>query len=97
MAIGQQMAGALGGSSGGGVSPVAPPPMPTTTVVGYFVGVGGKQAGPFDLNTLGDHVRDGSLTRQTLVWKPGMQAWQPAEGVDELKSLFASMPPPLPT
>ncbi|HEX4590275.1 MAG TPA: SPFH domain-containing protein [Gemmataceae bacterium] len=93
VAIGQQMAGALGGASAG----AAPPPLPAATVVGYFVGVGGKQSGPFDLNMLGDRVRDGSLTRQTLVWKPGMAAWQPADAVDELRSLFASVPPPLPT
>jgi membrane protease subunit (stomatin/prohibitin family) len=93
VAIGQQMAGALGGAGAG----ATPPRMPTATVVGYFMGVGGKQAGPFDLNSLGDRVRDGSLTRQTLVWKPGMQAWQPAEGVAELQPLFASVPPPLPS
>ena len=74
-----------------------PPPMPTSTVVGYFVGAGGKQTGPFDLGTIRAKVTDGSMTRQTLVWKPGMAGWVAAEGVEELQSLFAAMPPPLPT
>jgi membrane protease subunit (stomatin/prohibitin family) len=96
VAIGQQMAGAM---AGGAVTPPrpasVPPPMPT--VMGYFVGVGGKQAGPFDIDVLGDKVRDGSLTRQSLVWKPGMGGWVKAETVDELQRLFADVPPPLPS
>jgi membrane protease subunit (stomatin/prohibitin family) len=94
VAIGQQMAGALGGGASASKGAV-PPPMPT--VVGYFVGAAGKQTGPFDLDTLGDKVRDGSLTRQSLVWKPGMGGWTPADGVDELRPLFANVPPPLPS
>jgi hypothetical protein len=71
--------------------------MPGTTVVGYYVGAGGKQAGPFDLGTIRNKAADGSLTRQSLVWKPGMAGWVSAESVDELRSLFADVPPPLPT
>jgi hypothetical protein len=41
-------------------------------------------------------VRSGEITRQTLVWKPGMGTWLAAEGVDELRPLFAHLPPPLP-
>ncbi len=92
MAIGQQMAGAMAGASAGGGTP---PPLPTA--VGYYLGAGGKQAGPFDLGMLAEKVKDGSLTRQTLVWKPGMAAWTPAEIVAELQPLFANVPPPLPT
>jgi membrane protease subunit (stomatin/prohibitin family) len=94
LAIGQQMAGAMSGAAKTGA---APPPMPVTTVVGYFVGAGGKQAGPFDLGTIRTKAADGSLTRQSLVWKPGMAGWVAAESVDELRSLFADVPPPLPT
>jgi membrane protease subunit (stomatin/prohibitin family) len=94
VAIGQQMAGAMAGA---GVPSVVPPPMPMTTAVGYFVGSAGKQSGPFDLQTLADRARDGSLKRETLVWKPGMAGWQAADAVAELRSLFANVPPPLPT
>ena len=61
-----------------------------------FVAVEGKQAGPFDLQTLAGHAREGKLTRGTLVWKQGMPAWAPAEAVPELRTLLDSLPPPLP-
>ena len=41
----------------------------------FYAGIGGVQAGPFDVPTLASKVRDGSLTRSTLVWKPGMASW----------------------
>jgi membrane protease subunit (stomatin/prohibitin family) len=94
LAIGQQMAGAMSGTASAGSTP---PPMPGTTVVGYYVGAGGKQAGPFDVGTIRNKAADGSLTRQSLVWKPGMAGWVAAESVDELRSLFADVPPPLPS
>jgi membrane protease subunit (stomatin/prohibitin family) len=96
VAIGQQMAGAMSGMSAGANAQVVPPPMPMTTVVGYFVGISGKQTGPFDLSSLGGKVRDGSITRQSLVWKPGMAGWVAADSVEELRPLFAAVPPPLP-
>jgi hypothetical protein len=91
------MASAMAGASAGPSAGAVPPPMPVTTVVGYFVGIGGKQAGPFDLGMIRAKLADGSLTRQSLVWKPGMAGWVAAEGVDELQPLFAGGPPPLPT
>jgi hypothetical protein len=30
------------------------------------------------------------------VWKKGMSVWVAADAVDELKTLFAAAPPPLP-
>jgi membrane protease subunit (stomatin/prohibitin family) len=76
-------------------APAAPPPVPQA--VSYFVAVGGQQSGPFDLATLQQQVASGALTRDTLVWKAGMAAWTKAGDVADLASLFASMPPPLPT
>ncbi len=94
VAIGQQMAGAVGGAAAGSSAGSGPPPLPTVT--GYFLGVNGQQVGPFDVTMLAAKAHDGSLTRATLVWKPGMASWTAAEGVAELQSLFASLPPPLP-
>jgi hypothetical protein len=83
---------ALGGQMARAMQP-APPPLPAG---GFFLGVGGVQTGPFDLATLAVKVRDGSLTRATLVWKEGMAAWTAAECVPGLQPLFAAVPPPLP-
>lgn len=92
--IGQQMAGALGGQSAGQAAAGGPPPLPG--VAAFYIAGGGKQAGPFDLHTLSDKARDGSLARGTLVWRQGMAAWAPAETVPEIQPLLASVPPPLP-
>jgi membrane protease subunit (stomatin/prohibitin family) len=94
VAIGQQMAGALSGAAAAAGAGSGPPPLATS--VGYYLGVGGQQTGPFDVAALAGKVRDGSLTRTSLIWKPGMAAWAPAESVAELQPLFASVPPPLP-
>jgi hypothetical protein len=41
-------------------------------------------------------VQQGSLQKETLVWKSGMTQWTPASQVGELASLFNQTPPPLP-
>jgi hypothetical protein len=85
------MAGAMTGAAQGSASP---PPLPG--VVRFHVAINGQPAGPFDAAALDAKVRDGTITRTTLVWKPGMAQWAAAESVDELKAIFASAPPPLP-
>ncbi len=94
LAVGGQMANAIGGamqSPGGGM---APPPLPAA--VSFFVAIDGKQAGPYDLGTLATHANNGLLTRSSLVWKQGMASWVAAETVPELQNLFGAVPPPLP-
>ena len=87
------------GLSGGGQAetasaPAGPPPLPNAAQ--WYVGVGGKQEGPFDAGTLASRLASGDISRQTLVWKTGMSAWTAAGDVPELSSLFTAMPPPLP-
>jgi membrane protease subunit (stomatin/prohibitin family) len=89
VALGQQMAGALAAGAASG-----PPPLPTATQ--FHVAINGQQAGPFDAAALGEKVTGGQVTRQSLVWRPGMAAWAAADSVPELASLFAAVPPPLP-
>jgi hypothetical protein len=90
-ALGQQMAGAM---AAGGQPHPAPPPLPTAAQ--FHVAINGQQAGPFDLAGLQAKVKEGAVTRASLVWKPGMTQWAAADSVPELASLFASVPPPLP-
>ncbi|MBI4600467.1 MAG: SPFH domain-containing protein [Planctomycetes bacterium] len=97
LAMGQKMAEALAGGAPRG----APPPLPGSAPR-YFLGVGGQQVGPLDLNGLRSEIQAGRLTRTTLVWKDGMSGWEPAERVPEVSCLFqpatggAGGPPPLP-
>jgi len=100
--MGGQVAGAMGGilagqaqpqtQAGIGGAPLGPPTVPLQ----LFVAVNGQQTGPFDLAALQQMARTGQLTRDSLVWKQGMAAWNAAGEVVELAELFAAMPPPLP-
>ena len=85
-----QMAGAMTPPSGA----QAPPPLPG--LVQFHVAIANQQQGPFDLSALQQKIQAGLITRQSLVWKPGMTQWSPADQVDELKPLFDAVPPPLP-
>jgi hypothetical protein len=71
-----------------------PPPLPGATP--YFIAVNGAQAGPFERPALQAQVANGSLTRDSLVWRQGMAAWAKASDQADLQDLFAAMPPPLP-
>jgi hypothetical protein len=71
-----------------------PPPPPP--VVQFFTAVNGQQNGPFGLDQLPQLVQNGTLKRDTLVWKAGMANWTQASTVAELSNLFNNVPPPPP-
>lgn len=95
MAVGMSMANTMGQVVGGAAGS-APPPIPGATAATFFIAVNGQQTGPFDLAALQRSVQGGQLTRDSLVWRHGMAAWEKAGAVIELNSLFANVPPPLP-
>jgi len=70
-----------------------PPPLPGNT---FFVAVNGQQQGPHSPQVIQQLVQQGTVTRETLVWKQGMAGWTKASDVSELNSFFAAAPPPLP-
>ena len=72
----------------------APPPVPGA--VNYYVAVGGQQSVPFDLNTLKQMATLGQITKDTLVWKQGMDQWSSAGAQSDLSNIFGAVPPPLP-
>lgn len=57
--------------------------------------VAGQRVGPLDVGELRARVMNGTLSRETLVWKAGMEAWRPLHEIDDLDAL--SSPPPLPS
>ncbi len=72
-----------------------PPPLPGGQAQ-FYIGEGGQQKGPFDLNTLTNMVQNQAVSKDTLVWKQGMPAWAAAGQVQELQQIFGAAPPPLP-
>ncbi|MDA9066412.1 SPFH domain-containing protein [Flavobacteriales bacterium] len=93
-AVGQGMAGAVGGMmSGMNQEKQTPPPPPQ---VEYSVSVNGQQTGPFAWQQLQQMVQAGQITKDTHVWKQGMVGWLTAGEVQELANLFGAVPPPPP-
>lgn len=94
-AVGQNIAGAMNNMMGGiGQPTMTPPPIPT---IAFHVAANGQATGPFDIATLAQMANAGQLTANSLVWKAGMEQWAMAGVVDELKTLFVTMPPIPPT
>jgi membrane protease subunit (stomatin/prohibitin family) len=89
MAMGSQMGAAMAAGN------TRPPPIPQAA--SYYLAIGGKQAGPFDMAALSAKVVSGDLKPETLVWKEGMPGWSAAATVDELKAVFPPQPPPIPS
>jgi hypothetical protein len=71
-----------------------PPPVPGA--IQYFIALEGQQNGPHSVDGLKDLITKGVLTRDTLVWKQGMQNWIKASDSPEVSPLFGSSPPPIP-
>jgi hypothetical protein len=95
VAVGQQMGAAMSGASAApGMVTQAPPPLPGAVM--FHAAINGAQAGPFGLDALAAKVKEGAISRETLVWKPGMANWTAAGQVAELQAVFAAAPPPLP-
>jgi membrane protease subunit (stomatin/prohibitin family) len=91
LAVGQQLAGTVNSALHPTIATpaaqrAAPPPIPPAAA--FFMALDGKPVGPFDIGALRQRVADGSLTRDTLVWREGMPQWAAASSVAEVASLF---------
>jgi membrane protease subunit (stomatin/prohibitin family) len=98
MGIGFAMANQLGKMVTSPQEPprTAPPPLPQEGESKYFVGKNGKQAGPFDKDTMIGYIKKGAITKDTLMWKQGMEGWSAAELFPEFAGTLNATPPPLP-
>ena len=76
------------------VQPATPPPPPAPAA--FHVLVGNTQQGPFGMDALQQMAQQGTLTRETYVWKAGMAQWDKAGACPELQGLFGNVPPPPP-
>ncbi|MAU71319.1 MAG: antifreeze protein [Pseudozobellia sp.] len=73
-----------------------PPPIPGQVL--YYYAVNSQQNGPVSIEKLRELFASRTINKDSLVWKQGMQNWQPLKDVEELKSfLGGNTPPPLPT
>ena len=66
---------------------------PTLPSDSFYVAVNGKRTGPFDTDKLLKMARKGKLSRESLVWKEGMENWAKASEVEDLASIISTIPP----
>ena len=102
MMTGMMMGGAMGNQMAGMMNQMGqnmnqqqntPPPPPQ---IQYSISINGQAAGPFNWQQLQQMVQSGQLNQNMHVWKQGMAAWELADNVPELTSLFGAVPPPPP-
>lgn len=58
----------------------------------YFIHTASGQEGPLSL----EQLKTKNITKDTLVWREGLDQWAKAGTLTELKELFIVVPPPLP-
>lgn len=56
----------------------------------------GKKLGPVDEGELRRLYLSANIDGSTMLWREGMEAWQPLTAIAELEALKATVPPPLP-
>jgi membrane protease subunit (stomatin/prohibitin family) len=71
-----------------------PPPLPPASQ--FYVAVNGQQTGPYTEEIMKQMVMQGTLKKESMIWKAGMAAWSAADQVPEISKLFSAVPPPLP-
>ena len=62
-----------------------PPPIPSLQ---FYIAIGGKQAGPFDIEKLKEMFEEGNFSEGSLVWKEGMKEWVKAGTLKELDDVL---------
>lgn len=58
----------------------------------YYIIIGKEQKGGFSL----EELQSQNISAKTMVWREGMEDWEEAGKLDELKEIIAKMPPSLP-
>lgn len=60
----------------------------------WHVAIDEQDVGPLSVAEVGRHIEGGRVDRESLVWKMGMENWEPAGEVPEIRALFDKVPLP---
>ena len=58
----------------------------------YFISKNGKKRGPYEI----EEIKEMKLFNTVLVWREGMNEWQPAKDIEELNQITFMPPPSIP-
>ena len=94
-AIGQNLAGMFNDMKQGMNNINITPPQISQTI--YFMDLGNGKHAQYDINGIKNCIINGTLTKDTLMWKQGLEKWIKASEMPEVNNLFISniVPPPL--
>ena len=95
LAVAQQMTRTMNQTMREMYIPGTMSPMPSSLPQVYHVVLEGQQAGPFTEQEVMRLIADHRITKETLVWIPGMPAWQAVEKVPQVLRLVSLTPPPI--
>lgn len=70
-------------------------PQPQSTTL--YVAIDGQPVGPLSEHEFANLVSTQRVTKDTLVWQPGMMGWKPLEQVPAFLRIIALTPPPIPS
>jgi membrane protease subunit (stomatin/prohibitin family) len=92
--MGNVVTGAIQGSTQQAQPQAAggPPPLPQEQ---WYAGIENKQVGPLTKEQLQQLIQQRKVTKETLLWKQGMENWTAAKDIPETEAMFSSVPPPL--
>ncbi len=62
----------------------------------YYYAANGQKQGPVSIEQVRQLVAAGTIKRDTLIWRPGLNEWQAAQNDPQVATLFAKQPPPVP-
>ncbi len=95
LAVSQQMIQAMNESIRQMYIPGSMASMPAPSVI--YVALDGRAVGPMNDSEFVKLLETHQVTKETLVWMPGMLNWQPLEMVPAALKFVALTPPPVPT
>lgn len=97
MAMARQMVSIMNESMKNMYVPGSIQSMPTPQVASnIYVAIGNNPVGPLTEKEFAALVAEQKVTKETLVWSPGMLGWKPLQEVPSILKIIAMAPPPLP-
>lgn len=97
MAIARQMVDVMNETMRTMYVPGSVSTIPSPQAKPIYVAVDGCPVGPLTQSELATMAAEKRITKDSLVWMPGMIGWKPFEQVPEVLRIIALTPPPLPT
>ncbi|MEQ9288693.1 MAG: SPFH domain-containing protein [Cyclobacteriaceae bacterium] len=94
LGLGNTLGNSFGQVGGNMNTNPSPPPVPNK-VLYHFV-INDEQSNAYSMSDIPSLIASGTINKETLAWKNGLDNWTPCSELDDLKNLFGNTPPPIP-